>query len=91
MNFFYMKNISWSVPILKGVLCPLAGILLGAGGYAFFYGEGTSYLSDNPRAAPSSSVFSLELLHEGDEGVDGFQGNGVVKARADAADRSMTF
>lgn len=51
-----MKNISWSVPVLKGVLCALAGILLGAGGYAFFYAEGTSYLSDDPRVCVNCHI-----------------------------------
>ncbi|MBM3293764.1 MAG: cytochrome c nitrite reductase small subunit [Candidatus Aminicenantes bacterium] len=35
---------------IKVLLAVAAGLLAGAGGYTFFYAEGLSYLSDDPRA-----------------------------------------
>ncbi|MBN1570552.1 MAG: cytochrome c nitrite reductase small subunit [Acidobacteria bacterium] len=41
---------------MKMLLSSLLGILLGAGGYTFFYAHGTSYLSDDPRACVNCHI-----------------------------------
>ncbi|MCL6503510.1 MAG: cytochrome c nitrite reductase small subunit [Pirellulales bacterium] len=44
-----MKRIAGlSLPVL--LLCCLLGVFVGAGGYTVWYGEGMSYLSNDPRA-----------------------------------------
>jgi len=41
---------------MKGLLAILFGVLVGAGGYTFFYAHGLSYLSDDPRACVNCHV-----------------------------------
>ena len=36
--------------------CIALGVMLGAGGFTFYYGEGTSYLSDNPATCVNCHV-----------------------------------
>jgi len=43
-----------SVPLI--LLCVLLGVLLGSGGYTFWYAEGASYLSNDPRACVNCHV-----------------------------------
>jgi cytochrome c nitrite reductase small subunit len=42
-----------SVPALAAVL---AGVVLGLGGYTFYYGQGFSYLSDDPKACVNCHI-----------------------------------
>jgi cytochrome c nitrite reductase small subunit len=46
----------WHLTPLGLVLCALAGIFTGAGGYTAWYGEGFSYLSDDPRACVNCHI-----------------------------------
>ena len=46
--------LSWSVPV--AVLCALAGAVLGLGSYTFWYAEGGSYFSNDPRACVNCHV-----------------------------------
>jgi cytochrome c nitrite reductase small subunit len=41
---------------MKWVLVILFGVLAGAGGYTFFYAEGLSYLSNDPRACVNCHI-----------------------------------
>lgn len=45
---------------MRLLLNSLIGILLGAGGYTFFYAEGLSYLSNDPRACVNCHVMRSE-------------------------------
>lgn len=41
---------------MRWMVCGLIGVMLGAGGYTFFYAEGTSYFSNNPRACVNCHI-----------------------------------
>jgi cytochrome c nitrite reductase small subunit len=41
---------------MKPLLSILLGILMGAGGYTFYYARGTSYLSNNPQACVNCHI-----------------------------------
>jgi cytochrome c nitrite reductase small subunit len=54
-----MKPAAWcflgvSVPAL--ILCLVVGVALGTGGYTYYYGEGFSYLSDDPKACMNCHI-----------------------------------
>jgi len=38
------------------ILCALLGVLLGLGGYTFYYAQGASYLSNDPRACANCHI-----------------------------------
>ena len=42
------------------LLSSLVGVLVGAGGYTFYYGEGASYLSNDPRACVNCHIMRDE-------------------------------
>src|SRR5262249_30171284 len=49
----------WPLPPFLG--CVLAGVLLGLGGYTFWYAEGASYFSSNPQACANCHVMREHL------------------------------
>jgi cytochrome c nitrite reductase small subunit len=46
---------------MKLLLSCFLGILLGAGGYTFYYAEGTSYLSNDPRACVNCHIMRSQF------------------------------
>jgi cytochrome c nitrite reductase small subunit len=54
MNRRTWRVLGLSVPALAG--CVLAGIALGMGGYTYYYGEGFSYLSNDPKACVNCHI-----------------------------------
>jgi cytochrome c nitrite reductase small subunit len=42
--------------VIGGLLGCLLGVLFGTGGYTFYYAEGASYLSDDPRACVNCHI-----------------------------------
>jgi cytochrome c nitrite reductase small subunit len=50
-----MKRIRFTTA-LGVLLASLSGMFVGAGGYTFYYAEGGSYLSDNPRACVNCHI-----------------------------------
>ncbi len=55
------------VPALSLLLSALVGTLLDTGGYTFYYAEGASYLSDDPRACVNCHIMranaTLDFIH----------------------------
>jgi len=57
--------------LLKVLLAVLAGVVCGVGGYTFWYGQGFSYLSDDPAACRNCHVMNehydgwLKASHHG--------------------------
>ena len=51
-----VRFLTGTVSLAALVLCGLIGILLGLGGYTFYYAEGTSYFSNDPRACVNCHV-----------------------------------
>lgn len=43
------------------VPCVLVGVVLGLGGYTFWYGEGLSYFSNNPRSCANCHIMNDHL------------------------------
>jgi cytochrome c nitrite reductase small subunit len=48
-----LPHVAWSVPVLLSLLF---GAFVGAGGYTFYYAEGASYLSNDPRACVNCHI-----------------------------------
>lgn len=47
--------------VLASVVFALSGVLVGAGGYTFYYARGVSYLSDDPQACVNCHVMRESL------------------------------
>jgi cytochrome c nitrite reductase small subunit len=41
---------------MKPLICAMLGVLLGAGGYTFYYAQGASYLSNDPQACVNCHI-----------------------------------
>lgn len=50
-----------SARLKRLVPCVLAGVVLGLGGYTFWYGEGLAYFSNDPRACANCHVMNDHL------------------------------
>jgi cytochrome c nitrite reductase small subunit len=48
--------VAWPLAIRGTILASSVGLLAGAGGFTFWYAEGASYLSDDPRACVNCHV-----------------------------------
>jgi len=48
-------------PLLAAFTFALSGVLIGAGGYTFYYARGASYLSDDPAACANCHVMREQL------------------------------
>jgi len=48
-------------PVLAAILFALLGVLVGLGGYTFYYARGASYLSDDPNACANCHIMREQL------------------------------
>lgn len=48
-------------PVLAAIVFALLGVLVGLGGYTFYYARGASYLSDDPNACANCHIMREQL------------------------------
>lgn len=48
-------------PVLTAIVFALLGVLVGLGGYTFYYARGASYLSDDPNACANCHIMREQL------------------------------
>src|SRR5262245_40855059 len=71
-------------------LCVGLGLFAGIGGYTFYYAEGVTYLSDEPRACVNCHVMRDAGAHGLNQGSPGEEDNGQGAGRRSALAPSGT-